>query len=376
MGLPNLKDLVLAFNRAITAIDWNTNWQKIVNWLTDGKTDLKVKSIELSSNGGITNNGSLTQSGNFTVSGNTQIDGNLNVDGVLSGDGSGLTGVVSSATVVYTPFCVNSGNLDANGDGDLFRYTANVSTSIEFKVDDGTSYKPITFTFANGKTTTLNAINSYDLSQTLNGTYIVYLEENATAVTLTSAGAKRSYQPVAPTSPNPTDIWLDTSVEGLKSKIMESGSWQEKNFVMLGSVTVVNNKISSAKTFSFNQNTYNINGRSALTVGVSSKAISSLVSGTIGTSYFASAPTLVTVGYASESAAPDYGGSWWYLYVSTDNSTWVKLAGHSIANGDPKSAILQSLIINTGLYFKVEKGGAGVPNVYNYAPIWGYDNNY
>lgn len=261
--IPTIKDLVMYINKALDGNAWNTNLQKIVNWLTDGKTDIKVKNLEISQGGGINNNGSLTQSGDLSVTGNISATGNLSVDGVISGDGSGLTGIVSAAQVSYTPFCVNSGNVDSDGKGDLFKYTADVSTSIEFKVSDETGdYMPIRFTNAKGKTVTLNTINSYDLSQTDNGTYIVYLEENATAVTLTDNGRKLYRQPFAPTvaqDPQPSDIWLDISKEGLTSYIRQSGTWIEANIVPIGTVVVNNHKVQSAQTYMYNNNGYNVN---------------------------------------------------------------------------------------------------------------------
>lgn len=261
MAIPNLKDFILYVNKALDSKAWNTNWQKIVNLFTSGQADVKFKSVEISQDGGLINNGSLTQSGDLSVTGNISTNGNLTVDGIITGDGSGLTGVVSSAQISYTPFAVNSGNVDTNGKGDLFNYTADVSTSIEFKVDDGTTYKPITFTNAKGKTTTLNSINSYDLSQTDNGTYIVYITENATAVTLTDNGRTIFRQPYAPTvaqNPQPSDIWLDTSKEGLTSYIRQSGTWEEVNIVPLGEVTINNHKVQSVKTYAYNWNGYNV----------------------------------------------------------------------------------------------------------------------
>ena len=255
--LPSIKDLAMYVNKKLTELDWNNNFQKIVNWLTAGNTDVKFKSVEISQDGGLINNGSLTQSGDLSVTGNISTNGNLNVDGIITGDGSGLTGVVSSAQVSYTPFTVNSGNTDTDGKGDLFDYSAGVSASIQFKV--GGSYKSITFTNAKGKTTTLDSINSYDLSQTDNGTYIVYITENATAVTLSDNNAKIYRQPYAPASPSASDIWLDTSGEGLKSYIRQSGTWVEENIVPLGTVVINNYLIQSAETFLFNWNGYNIN---------------------------------------------------------------------------------------------------------------------
>ena len=363
MTIPNIKDLILSINKALTGNDWNTNWQKIVNWLTDGKTDIKVKSIELASNGGIVNNGSLTQSGNLSVDGNMQVDGNLNVDGVISGDGSGLTGVVSAAQVSYTPFCVNDGYTNANGDGRIFKYTADVSTSIEFNVDDGTSYKPITFTNAKGKTTTLEAINSYDLSQTDNGVYLVYLTENATAVTLSDNGAKVYRQPSAPTSPSATDIWLDTSGEGLKSYIRQSGTWVEANIVVLGEITVNNYKVQSSKTYAYNQNGYNINTLTNI-YGITSNALDSLVSGSADTAYRdISFPTLVIFG-SKEAASPQPSDWSCRILVSTDNSTW-KLVEAVLAN---EGGYISSVIIGKGLYWKYTTSLSG--NAYvRYAQI-------
>ena len=148
--LPSIKDLAMYVNKKLTELDWNNNFQKIVNWLTAGNTDVKFKSVEISQDGGLINNGSLTQSGDLSVTGNISTNGNLNVDGIITGDGSGLTGVVSAAQVAYTPFCVNSGHTDVNGAGDLFNFNAGVSTSIEFNIGDGTTYPPITFTTAKG----------------------------------------------------------------------------------------------------------------------------------------------------------------------------------------------------------------------------------
>ena len=259
--LPTIKELIMYANKVLDGIAWNTNWQKIVNWLTSGKYSLKVKELEIAQDGGLVNNGSLTQNGNLSVDGDVDVEGNLNVNGILSGDGSGLTGIISSAQVAYTPFCVNSGTTDANGNGDLFNYSVGVSTSIEFKVGDGTSYKPITFTNARGRTITLEQVNSYDLSQTDDGTYIVYITANATAVTLTDNGRTIFRQPYAPTvaqNPQPSDIWLDTSKEGLVSYIRQSGTWEETDLVPLGEVTVSSHTISSATTYYYNNNGYDV----------------------------------------------------------------------------------------------------------------------
>ena len=363
--LPSIKDLAMYVNKKLTELDWNNNWQKIVNWLTSGNTDVKFKSVEISQDGGLINNGSLTQSGDLSVTGNISTNGNLNVDGIITGDGSGLTGVVSSAQVAYTPFCVNSGNTYSSGNPDLFNYTADVSTSIEFKVDDGTSYKPITFTNAKGKTTTLESINSYDLSQTDNGTYLVYLTENATAVTLSDNGAKIYCQPKAPTSPSATDIWLDTSKEGLTSYIRESGTWVEANIVVLGSVTVNNYKVQSAKSYPYNQNGYNINSLSSI-FGITKYAINSQISATRNTAYGPfNYPVVVVVGRGGSYIMGEY----WWLEVSTDGNTWNKVMGFDI-NNDAKAMNMQTVIIDRNVYFRAIATTSGTITTYWYAPIW------
>ncbi|MBO7714141.1 MAG: hypothetical protein J6S85_11255 [Methanobrevibacter sp.] len=347
MAIPNLKDFILYVNKALDSKAWNTNWQKVVNLFTSGQADVKFKSVEISQDGGLVNNGSFTQNGNLTVGGNAEITGNLQVNGTLSGDGSGLTGVISSAQISYTPFCVNSGNLDVNGFGDLF-ITDGVQTSIQFKVGDGTTYKPITFTNAKGKTTTLNAINSYSLSQTDNGTYIVYIEENSTAVTLSDNGRTIFRQPFAPTveqNPQPSDIWLDTSSEGLKSYIRQSGTWEEANIVPLGEVTVANHELSSAKTYAYNQNGYDINTNTKI-FGVTEQILNSLVSGTKDTVYRdAHYPTFVLCGAKDDSQPYDWD---FKLQVSVDNSTWKTVtSGVNIDGG-----YIFQVVIGAGLYWK------------------------
>lgn len=365
--LPSIKDLVMYVNKKLTGNDWNTNCQKIVNWLTGGNTDIKVKSIEISQDGGLVNNGSFTQDGNLTVGGNIEANGDLTVNGTISGDGSGLTGVISSAQVSYTPFCVNSGNTDTNGKGDLF-ITDGVQTSIQFKVGDGTSFKPITFTNAKGKTTTLNAINSYSLSQTDNGTYIVYIDENSTAVTLTDNGRTIFRQPYAPTvaqNPQPSDIWLDTSTEGLKSFIRMSGTWEEINICPLGTVTVNNHELTGAETYPYNQNGYNINTNTRI-FGITVESLNSIVAGSKDTVYRdAVYPTLVICG-SKEDASPQPSGWVFRLQVSTDGNTWKTVMDALGVDG----GFMNSVIIGAGVYWKYTTGLTG--NAYvEYAPIKG-----
>ena len=86
MVLPKIQDLITYVSKVITGSDWNTNWQTVVSWLSSGNTDIKVKSIELSASGGITNNGSLTQAGNVSIGGNLAVTGSV-TGNTFVGDG-------------------------------------------------------------------------------------------------------------------------------------------------------------------------------------------------------------------------------------------------------------------------------------------------
>lgn len=266
MGLPNLKDLVLSINKAITSNDWNTNFQKIVNWLTDGKTDINVKNITVATGGQIENNGSFTQNGNLTVNGDLEVTQNVNVDGKITGDGSGLYNLVSQGVQAFTPFCVNNGHKNSNGVGDLIGKTAVteggniVSFIINFKVDDGTSLGKLKATTANGSTFVLEQLNSDTLAA--NGTFYYFIGQGQTA-TKRLAGITIYRQPKQPSS-SINDVWLDTSGEELISyKCNDNGVWERWDYVPIGKVVVANIGTPSATatvtTFIYNWNGYNVN---------------------------------------------------------------------------------------------------------------------
>ena len=179
MALPKIQDLITYVSKVITGSDWNTNWQTVVSWLSSGNTDIKVKSIELSASGGIVNNGSLTQAGNVSIGGNLAVTGSV-TGNTFVGDGSGLTGIVSAATVAYTPFAVNSGNVDSDGESDILYYTGGTGT-LNFKVG-GTlpAYDSIVATSAQGVTFELTQILDLDVSTYDDGTYTVCVKKNQT----------------------------------------------------------------------------------------------------------------------------------------------------------------------------------------------------
>ena len=271
MGIPNIKDLIMYVNKALHGNAWNTNRQKVINWLTDGKTNIVVKNITVASGGAIENNGSLTQNGDLTVTGNLEV-GNIKANGRIEGDGSGLYNLQTQGVQAFTPFCVNSGNVDSSGNADIIKATSvnegGVTTKIivEFKVGNlgGDEFPNIRATTAEGSTFLLEQLGQNELA--VEGSFYYFIGQNQTAVTrLKDINIYRQPSaPVAPLTVNVNDVWLDTSTENLVSyKYSEAGIWEKWDYVPLGKV-VVPNTIGSAEieatvtTFEYNSNTYNL----------------------------------------------------------------------------------------------------------------------
>ena len=265
--IPSIKDLAMYVNKKLTELDWNNNFQKIVNWLTAGNTDVKFKSVEISQDGGIINNGSLTQNGNLTVDGDLQVTQDINCDGKITGDGSGLYNLISQGVQAFTPFCVNNGHKNSvTGNGDLISATPVseggdiVRFDIDFKVDDGTSLGKLKATTANGSTFVLEQLNSDTLAA--NGTFYYFIGQGQTA-TIRLAGITIYRQPIQPAS-TINDVWLDTSGEELISyKCNDNGIWERWDYIPIGKVVVANIGTASATatvtTFIYNWNGYNVN---------------------------------------------------------------------------------------------------------------------
>lgn len=255
MALPKIQDLITYVSKVITGSDWNTNWQTVVSWLSSGNTDIKVKSIELSASGGIVNNGSLTQAGNVSIGGNLAVTGSV-TGSTFTGDGSGLTGIVSSATVSYTPFAVNSGNVDVDGNGDILYFTGGTGT-LNFKVG-GTlpAYDNLRATSAQGVTFELTQILDLDVSTYDDGTYTVCVKKNQTVAEVRGT----IFRQIAIPTGNNGDLWLDTGKEGLICYEKISGSWSnEYEGVPVGTFTVASGVITAVTTDEFNYNGYNLN---------------------------------------------------------------------------------------------------------------------
>ena len=251
MAIPKITDLILYINKKITGADWNSNWQKLISWLTGGSADVKFNSVDTNS---VTTSGTITTNG-ATINGNAEISGDLSVGGVISGDGSGLTGIVSTSTIAWTPFTVNKGYLDNNGKEKLMAIKTGDNTKISFEdyINNGS---PLTATTSDGITFDLDLLDEYDCSNQGTGTYVVCIKKDQQRAEL-RFGVYR--QRIAPTSVPDYTLWLDTSVENIQCYEWRNGSWNKYDGVPIGEVDITSGTINSVKTYFYNWNGYNIN---------------------------------------------------------------------------------------------------------------------
>ena len=155
-----------------------------------------------------------------------------------------------SSLATSTRFAVNSGKA-TDGKPDLLagQFTATLS----FKVDDGTSYAPLTATTADGEAFSLRAIASVDVSGLMNGTYNVFVSPEGTAKVFSNNVYRQQSQP---TAMNTNDIWFNTC-EPNKAYIKTSEGLEETKLVQIPQVVVMaNNVISAIETIAY----YNDNG--------------------------------------------------------------------------------------------------------------------
>ena len=254
MAIPKITDLVLYVTKAITGADWNTNWQKIITWLTGGSADVKFNSVDTNS---VTTSGTITSNG-ATINGNADISGNLNVGGVISGDGSGLTGVQSVSTIAYTPFTVNKGYIDTTensatyGQEILMEKDGSYPNIVNFRV-------PITATTSDGVTFTLEQLDDLNVDNYTDGTYIVCIKKNQQRAELKMGVYRQRLAPTDNSVPNNT-LWLDTSTENIQCYEKLNNVWTKKyDGVPIGEVVVAGGEVDSVKTYHYNWNGYNVN---------------------------------------------------------------------------------------------------------------------
>lgn len=144
-------------------------------------------------------------------------------------------------------FCMNSGNVDANGDADLLSYSGLVIST-----KTGGSYANAVGTNVVGAQVTLNSAVSLTLPSTA-GTYNVFL---TTAGTLEAFATTLYFQKIAPSSPVTNDIWLNTSQEPLTVKKYNGSAWFDYTGILIGMATVSGGSVTSVFTKHYNENGY------------------------------------------------------------------------------------------------------------------------
>lgn len=241
MNFPKITELVTYINKALTGADWNSNWQKLINWLTLGNTDIKVKNIETES---ITNNGTLTQSGTIDAE---IINADIVNANSFVGDGSNLENVKVADIFSYTPFSVNSAKAN---------FVGNDTTKLTFDIDDTS---PLLVTTAKGKQIKITSINDYDVSGLTSATYYVFVDEQSNGG---SAYLKACdiYRQTETPSGNNGDVWLDTSTEPFVCREKVSSNWytDEYDKVPVAKVVISGGEVSSLTMLPFNVNGVNV----------------------------------------------------------------------------------------------------------------------
>ena len=253
---PKFSDLITYINKALTGNDWNTNWQKIVNWLTLGTYDLKVNKIETNE---------IENSGSFQA--NQVIADNVQADTVTAnsfvGDGSGLDNVRVTNTFPYTPFCVNSAKAN---------FIINDTTKITFDVSEE---NPLIVTTADGKQIKITSINDYDVSAQGNGTYYIFVDEETNGGTVYLKTGTIWRQETAPSmvESQPADLWLDVSNEPFICRERETNNWYiaEYNKVPIGKVIISGGTITDLTILPFNNDGYHIVTRNDMTPDLSTQ---------------------------------------------------------------------------------------------------------
>lgn len=241
MNIPKITELVTYVGKAVRGADWNSNLQKIVNWLSLGKTDIKVNKLDAKqityNDNPIINNGNInTQS----VTANTITSNNF------VGNGENLTNIKVADVFAYTPFSVNSAKENFIDITD--------TSKLVFLVDDGTLYKPLKITTADGKNITITSINDYDVSG-LNGTYYIFADEQTNGGSVYLKACEIYRQNETPVGNN-GDVWLDVSCEPYVAREKVSSNWFTGlyNKVPLAKVVISSGTITSLEMMNFNDN--------------------------------------------------------------------------------------------------------------------------
>ena len=95
MSTPALSDLILYTNTPLTDTDYTFNWQKCVNYLTDGTADFSINSLRTTA--GIVCGTTIAMGGALTGVTAITASGNIGAS-TFTGNGSALTGIAASST--------------------------------------------------------------------------------------------------------------------------------------------------------------------------------------------------------------------------------------------------------------------------------------
>ena len=138
-----------------------------------------------------------------------------------------------------TRFCVNGGYA-TSGKPDLLGGTG--TSTLRFKIDDGTVYRPLVATTAAGFSFELEFVETYDVSAMDDGIYNVFVDSTGAAFLYDNVVYR---QPNQPTELNTNDIWFNTC-EPYSAYIKTSNSLIECDLVQLPQIVVVESNVISA----------------------------------------------------------------------------------------------------------------------------------
>lgn len=163
MTTPNENELIFYTNKPLTATDYKTNWQKIIEWLTDGTYDFTVNSLDVTNS--VTIGGSVTATGNVTAA-------------YYYGDATYMSGL----TIQGKNWLLNgTGQLPKLSDYSLVKdtYSTAGTTGIEAWAGMATGTAVNAGTFSNTSAANIG-VNGYAIKfagATITGTGIIYLRQ-------------------------------------------------------------------------------------------------------------------------------------------------------------------------------------------------------
>lgn len=215
-------------------------------------------------------------------------------------------------------FCVNSGNVDTNGKGDLMSVSGSVVT---WKV--GNTYPDIVCTPANGLVSfTLSTINNFDASTLSDGTYVLCINKNGVISSHPYIEGNLTYATQKePASPASGQIWLNMSVSPLNAYQYNGSIWIPFYKVPLGVITVESGSITTYYTLPFNMGNI-VYGGTLSRLSMPDYANGTTVSAASGTWTKVNKDSFV-VTYGADQFTEAY-----YVYVSPDNGNTKYTVGY------------------------------------------------